>query len=250
MNFFITKKLIPYFGKMPIADITENTVNAYLSTIVGKRTVSDDIKYLKMIFRYAYYEGISKKIFKIRNPDPACNAGKYIEKETVYKLLNNCFHNDEKLQILMAYEMGMRRGEICMCRWEFINLREGIIKLPAWFLKTRRTNDRIVPITINVLKILKSYKDNGIYLFPSPVNVGESIKNNKSSWIRLKKRCGVRLRFHDLRHTCITNLVMANVHVLTIRQMCGVSPQVMRRYTHVPVEEMKECMQRALRKAA
>lgn len=248
-QFFVYKKLIPYFGHMCITKVTENEINRYMATVIGKRTLSDDIKYLKTILRYAHNEGYIHRLFPIRNPDPASSAGKYVSKKDLYKLLSSVRDSDMTLQIWMAYSMGMRNGEICHMRWEFINLEHRIIRLPPWFLKTRRMEDRVIPIPDVVYKLLKT-RSVGLYLFPSSVNEGQSIRNNKSAWRRLKAQTGVKYRFHDLRHTCITNLVMANVHVLTIRQMCGVSPQVMRRYTHVPVEEMRGALEAGLKKAA
>ena len=47
----------------------------------------------------------------------------------------------------------------------------------------------------------------------------------------------VDARFHDLRHTCITNLLKNGMPEIAVRKICGVSEQVIRAvYAHIETE--------------
>lgn len=246
----ITKRLTPFFGKYQVTKINENIINAYIAREMGRHRLDKDIKYLKYVLRYALNEGAIRRIPVIRNPDPEVEIGKYVNPNDLNKLLGGCTHDEDlTLQIWMAYSMGMRMGEICHLRTAFVDKDLGEIRLPPWYLKTRRTVNRIIPVSDVVQNLLVKRSPQGVYLFPSPMIFGASIVDNKNAWKRLKKRTGVQCRFHDLRHSFVTNCVMAGIHVLTIRQVAGVSPQVMKRYSHVPSAEIKEAMDRALSEA-
>src|SRR5262245_29463612 len=59
--------------------------------------------------------------------------------------------------------------------------------------------------------------------------------NWKTAWTRARRIAGLRLRWHDLRHTFITRLA-ENPHVSeeTIRSLAGhVSKEMLSRYSHV-----------------
>lgn len=55
----------------------------------------------------------------------------------------------------------------------------------------------------------------------------------KDSWNSLRKKTGIKGRWHDLRHTFITDLLESGVPLHVVRALAGhVSDRTQRRYTH------------------
>lgn len=69
----------------------------------------------------------------------------------------------------------------------------------------------------------------------------------RTAWRNLRLAAGLpkNFRFHDLRHTSITNLVEAGVPDQVIRQMAGhVSPEMTQHYTHVRMAALHDAAAR------
>jgi integrase len=70
--------------------------------------------------------------------------------------------------------------------------------------------------------------------------------NLRRSWERIKAAAGVQLRFHDLRHTCITLLLELGVPPHIVREMAGHSALdvTMTIYAHTSLEEKYRALTR------
>jgi integrase len=67
----------------------------------------------------------------------------------------------------------------------------------------------------------------------------------KTSWTNLRKRAGIEdFRFHDLRHTFVSKLVMAGVDLYTIKELMGHSTiQMTERYAHLGPEHKAKAVE-------
>ncbi len=68
-----------------------------------------------------------------------------------------------------------------------------------------------------------------------PADTGARFDNIKRSWGQLRDRAGISdFRFHDLRHTFASKLVMAGVDLYVIKELMGHSTiQMTERYAHL-----------------
>lgn len=232
----IEKHLGPYFNHMRISDINENTWDQYIvdQQKLSPRTLADDAKLMMAIMKYSFNEGLLKRKVRIRNPDPPNEEGRAYTEEECTKLLESATTDNMKLQIKIGLTMGMRHGEIAHLRWEWIDWRQSVIKLPPEETKTRR--GRLVPINSEV-KIdlrLKLLSKNSPCVFPSQKNPMQPIPDFDSQWQRTWKRAGVEGRFHWTRHTCITNMLSAGVPESVVKKITGCSERTMRKvYLHL-----------------
>nr|WP_055586496.1 tyrosine-type recombinase/integrase [Peterkaempfera griseoplana] len=76
--------------------------------------------------------------------------------------------------------------------------------------------------------------------------VGTAIEpdNLRRSWYPLRDRLGLTLRFHDLRHTCVTLLLDLGVPPHIVRQIAGHSDigVTMKVYAHASLDEQRKAL--------
>ena len=76
-------------------------------------------------------------------------------------------------------------------------------------------------------------KGHSEYLFPSPVT-GKPYTAITRPWYRLRKKAGVKIRIHDLRHGFASLLVSGGRSLYEVQQILGHSdPKVTMRYAHL-----------------
>lgn len=140
--------------------------------------------------------------------------------------------------VLLALNTGMRRGEILGLEWSEVDLKKRNVTVKGEGAKSGST--RHIPLNDEGFSVLDAWKKQtsgkGI-VFPSPVT-GERMGNIKKSWGSVIKKAGVKgFRFHDLRHTFASKLVMATVDLNTVRELLGhASIDMTLRYAHLAPE--------------
>src|SRR5687767_13365256 len=70
------------------------------------------------------------------------------------------------------------------------------------------------------------------------------ISTLKASWQNVRAKAGVTARFHDLRHTAITNLCESGAPEATVMAIAGhVSRKMLERYAHIRTESKREAVE-------
>jgi integrase len=123
----------------------------------------------------------------------------------------------------------MREGELFGLKWEQINFEQGIITL----LDTKNGERRDVPMDETVKTTLKGMERKGDHLLCN--EEGETFVRLQRSFEGALRKSGIEdFRFHDLRHTYATNLVMAGEDLNTVRELLGHKDLTMTlRYAHL-----------------
>ncbi|WP_405365579.1 tyrosine-type recombinase/integrase [Kitasatospora sp. NBC_00039] len=81
-------------------------------------------------------------------------------------------------------------------------------------------------------------------VFTSRVGTPIEPDNLRRSWYPLRDRLGLTLRFHDLRHTCVTLLLDLGVPPHIVRQIAGHSDigVTMKVYAHASLDEQRKAL--------
>jgi integrase len=128
----------------------------------------------------------------------------------------------------------MRRGELFALEWRDLDLDRRTLAVRGDNAKSGKT--RHIPLNDEAADTLSHWQgqqgDNGL-VFPG--KEGLPMDNINSSWRHLMERAKItRFRFHDLRHTFASKLVMAGVDLNTVRELLGHADIAMTlRYAHL-----------------
>lgn len=156
-------------------------------------------------------------------------------------------HSSPHLQAinLIAYQSGMRRGEILNLVWDRVDFKEGLIRLKAEDTKTKE--GRLIPLTPELTALLRSlYKVR--YLQKPHVFLvqGKSLQSIKTAFNAACRRAEIEgFRFHDFRHTALTNMRRAGIDHLTIMRISGhKTMEIFKRYNSFQIPDLKEAAHR------
>jgi integrase len=205
-----------------------------------KRKFFSHRKYLNMTLLAAFKRGIIKRKVTLYNPDPEIEVGKVFSHPEVKRLYEKASRT-LKAQIMMAFTMGLRKSEILRLDWKRVDFKNQELIFLKENTKTRKP--RIVPMNPYVLKTLteRNKRSESPWVFPSRYNPNVFQKSNRTAWKRAKERAKVIGRFHDLRHTFITNAVRAGMNPILICKYAGVSQEVMAKvYCHLDTTDLKK----------
>jgi integrase len=239
-----TKLLKKYFGGRRLSEITPLLIERFKmerAKIVSPATVNRALACLKCMFNKAIQWGKAAnnpvknvKLFKENN-----KRIRYLEKEEIIKLLANCNRYLRSI-VVVALNTGMRKGEILNLKWHDCDFRRGIIYL----FNTKNGEKREIPINEQaktaLIRVRKHPESPYIFCKPDGRPFGD-IK--KSFFTAMKKSDIMKFRFHDLRHTFASHLVMSGVDLNTVRELMGhKSLEMTLRYSHLSPDHKKRAV--------
>lgn len=156
------------------------------------------------------------------------------KKDLMVELSKLNFADHLRPLVMLSLNTGMRRGEVFNLTWADVNLTTKIITVEGSTSKSGQT--RHIPINKELLDILVNWKQQTSSIgFVFPSKDGTRLDNVKKSWDGLLKLAKIEgFRWHDLRHTFASKLVMAGVPLNTVRELLGHSDLAMTlRYAHL-----------------
>lgn len=184
---------------------------------------------------YKFVVGVKMKGFDIERPRKERKLPQIIDKNHLLNTINSITNIKHKAIIGLAYSVGLRVSEVINLKITDIDSKRMII-----IIKNGKGNkDRFVPLSINILNILRSYyklHKPKIYLF----NGQNKLKYTASSCNKIVKRyLGENYHFHLLRHSCLTHLYEVGEDIKSIKELAGhTSIKTTEIYTHMSVDRL------------
>lgn len=129
--------------------------------------------------------------------------------------------------VLLALNTGLRRGDLFGLQWDHVDLeRRQIRKVIEKTSHVKRKHGitpepAVLPLSSEAVAILEQCKRQSAsdYVFASPRSGGR-LDNIKKAFEAVLKNAKISgFRFHDLRHTFASRLVMAGVDINTVREL-------------------------------
>ncbi len=130
-------------------------------------------------------------------------------------LLSNCADHLKPI-VTAALHTGMRKSELLGLKWTQVNSDQGIISV----LESKNHERRDIPMNETVKAALEGIERKGEHVFCTAD--GQTFANVRRSFDTAVRKSGIQdFRFHDLRHTFASNLVMEGVDIMTVRELLG-----------------------------
>ncbi len=134
---------------------------------------------------------------------------------------------------------GARLGEIRDCKWEYVHLDRGIIRLPD-----SKTGPKFIHLGRTAIDLLRHLprKPENPYLICSDHHVDKPINDLQTTWRHIRKWAGIEdVRIHDLRHTFASNAVAMGMSLPMIGRLLGhTQTQTTARYAHLAINPVLE----------
>lgn len=263
--------LLPFFADLPVREINQSLTRKYRQERYATRkslkpaTINRDLSVLRRVLNWGVEEGIiaMNPLGKLRlERERRTKRPVMSVREELILTAHAPLHL--KRIILCALDTGMRRGEILTQRWEDVDFDNRMLHVSH--SKTPEGESRVVPLTGRLYDLLKSFrKERGIVFTYAPTtspkkssnaiadeesskdSAGNPIKIVKTAWAASLRRAHLRhFRFHDLRHTANTRLMLAGVLQEIRRELIGHSSQHSRdtndRYSQIGLAELKDAI--------
>ncbi len=243
------KRLCLFFKNKLVTEISPQLLEDYkikrLNDGVAKATINRELALIKNIFTKAVeWNKISNnptksvKLFKENN-----KRTRFLEKGELKMLIDNC---EEPLKsiVFFAVNTGMRLSEILNLVWDDIDFSRGSIRVR----NTKNSEDRFVPVNTNLRNMLEERKNNNFskaYVFCNTRSDRFRIFTISHRFAEVIKKCGIKdFRFHDLRHTFASHLVMSGADIVTVKELLGHKTlEMTMRYSHLSPDFKKSTIE-------
>jgi len=241
---FKTKKdhigqLLTVFGNCPLRKFNTRLVEEWQTKrmkINKPSTVNRLLATLKHMFTKAVdwemvEEEALKRVRKVKLLPENNRRLRYLSKEECRTLIKGCSPHLKPI-VVTALNTGMRKEETLSLQWEkHIDLNHGFILLDV----TKNGERREVPMNQAVRDTLRGMvrRIDVPYVFSD--GNGNRFKDVKRSFKSALRKAGIKdFRFHDLRHTFASHLVMAGIDLTTVKELLGHKNLTMTlRYAHL-----------------
>jgi integrase len=163
--------------------------------------------------------------------------------------------------LTLALNAGMRDGEIKRTQWSQIDFTKAILTVGR--SKTTAGEGRTIPLNTEILEALVKHAKWYVkrfgelrpdwYVFPfgrrGAMDPTRPVTTLKTAWKTVRKKAVVSGRWHDARHTLITELAESGAGDQTIMDIAGhVSRQMLARYSHIRTEAKRNALEEVLKR--
>ena len=141
---------------------------------------------------------------------------------------------------------GARRGEILSLKWSYIDLEQGIARLPD-----SKTGFKVLQLPAPAVAVLNRMPQISEYVFPSPSVTGHMV-NLKDAWGDVLKQSGLTgWRIHDLRHAFASMMVNGGASLPIVGKILGhTQASTTARYAHLEENPARKAAEAAAAKIA
>jgi integrase len=245
-------------------DVTDKTVKAYqtarLKENAAPKTINEEVGFLLRLLgeagesvrarlrrQKARKRAIREQVGKAYTPEEKTAllaAARAARSPTIYPAL------------MLALNAGMRDAEIRGLQWARMDLFKAYLTVGD--SKTEAGEGRTIPLNSALLEAMVDYSkwytkrfgtiqpDWYVFAFgkPWPKDPTRPMVSLKTSWRNARKKAKVEGRWHDNRHTLITDLAESGAGDETIRDIAGhVSKQMLKHYSHIRMDAKRRALE-------
>ena len=266
-----SRPIVEHFRGRLISTITEHDVERFRSvrkdtptrtmTARSNSTLNHDLAMFKMMMNKAVAWGLLERnpAAKVKPLRETKGRTRFLSVEEAKNLIEAASRHLRPI-LICALETGMRRGKILGLRWSDVDMKNAMI----YFGETKNGKARHVPMsnrlraTLAALprrlgtdfvftgSILKTPAGNGRNRpLNQPIGKVEPFHDVRTAFQTACTKAGIEdFRFHDLRHTAASHMIMAGVPFKTVGEILGHTTTAMtERYSHLTPEHKRKAIE-------
>lgn len=251
-------------GGSLVMEITPTVVKRYqadrLTEKAGPKTINDEVQ---LLLRLCGEQGVLiratlRRDKALKVPLPPSPGRPYSADEKARMLEEAQKLRTPLMRAALALDLntGLRDKELREIRWEQIDLTDKKA-LTVGKSKTEAGTGRVIPLNETAIAAMTAHavwyvKRFGackpewfVFAFgtPLPKDPTRPITSFKTAWTKVREKAGVRGRWHDNRHTLVTELAESGAGDEVIMSIAGhVSRAMLSRYSHVRMEAKRRAL--------
>jgi integrase len=250
----IQKHLVPVLGDLMLSRITVKHVEDHKRQrldAVAPSTVNRELNTLKNLFRKAVEWGYltQSPTAEVKKIKTANQPFRFLSGEEIELLLGACIATGNSHFygiVVTALNTGMRKGEILNLRWENVDMKRATIQVASGTDgHTKNYETRSVPMNRSLRAFLEKHprRIDTPFVFSGPS--GKPFSKTNYHFGRAVEKSGIaHVRFHDLRHTFASHLVMKGVDLRTVQELLGHKDLRMTiKYAHLAPDHMRKAVE-------
>ena len=239
--------LVPFFGDYTLSDVTPELISEYKTRRLRDGAKPATLNRELALSKHAFNIGLKEwgwcrenpfsKVKMERENNARDRVLTYGEEEV---LLNACKKWLREI-VTFALHTGARMGEILELTWKDVDLSRRVVVIR----QGKTGHSKSIPLTPTAMEILKGRAGvrhlHSNLVFPSANGTRLSNRNLERAFTNALKKAKIEnLRFHDLRHTFASRLVMAGKDLYVIQRLLGHrEPRMVQRYVHHSIESLR-----------
>jgi len=253
-----------HVGSKMLVDVNEKAViqyqNARLNERAAPKSVNEEVGFLLRILGdpgdLLRIRLRKKKMLKLKVRQKVGKAYTPAEKDRMLGEARKARSPHIYLALTLALNAGMRDAEIKTLTWGQLDFTKKYLAVGC--SKTEAGEGRTIPLNSTLLEVFSEYADwyqekfgkprAEWYVFPfgkpSPSDPTRPVTTLKTAWNNVRKNAKVKGRWHDNRHTLITDLAESGAGDQTIMDIAGhVSKQMLKHYSHIRMEAKRRALE-------
>lgn len=247
------------FSGMSLEDITPSVVAASRDKITRDKTKRGTPRTAATVNRYlatlscAFTYAVRDLEWTDRNPVQRVRKGKeaagrvrFLSDAERDRLLAECKASTNPhlyLAVVLALSTGARQAEVMGLRWAQVDFERKTIRLLDG--ATKNGHGRVLPLTGEAFGLLlarskvRELRDDRVFIVAA---TGKAFGSVRTAWEAALARAGIDdFRWHDLRHTAASYLMMSGVSALEVAKILGHRTlEMTARYSHLSPERTVE----------
>ena len=253
--------ILPVIGQKLLTDIAAEDVSRYqqhrIKEKASPKTVNLEVGTVRAILRkHRLWANIQPDVRMLAVSD---DIGKSMSPKDEKKLLDVCADSRSRSlwpAVVVALNTGMRYSELRLLRWVQVDLKRRTVRVGK--SKTEAGTGRTIPLNDRANKVLQFWSERfpkrkpEHFVFPSErygaggdkfepcvydTDPTRAINSWKEAWESAKETAKVSVRFHDLRHTCVTRMLEGGAPLSVVASILGWSAattvRMAKRYGHI-----------------
>lgn len=268
------KRIAAYFGEQRLAKLTGQHVQMFYADCKRRGCSETTVRHAHQVLHHALYDAVRLNLIEknpadqVDKPPRTHTEMKILTEDQARALLEAARGHRYETLYLLALRTGMRRGELLALRWQDVNLKRGLITVHVGVQRVDLPGERT---RIEDTKTERSHRE--VKITPAVV---EALQRHRHAQKEARMAaldwqdqdlvfCGKRgkliplempardldtllreaglpdVRFHDLRHTCVTILLSHGVPPHTVARQIGDEVALMLRvYAHVLPSQLEQ----------